>query len=133
MRVTGDDVRERGVAVVEVHGALARDVPVLAAGEDDAVELAAGMGDEFLVGGRSTARNRAGSLARWVTVAPRHARRSSARLRSTWLVAHLAMGTRLPELARAAGLQGVTVLSDLLPCVPALGDAEARAMLRGAK
>ncbi len=45
---------------------------------------------------------------------------------------HLAMGTRLPELARAAGLQGVTVLSDLLPFVPAFDEAEALEMLRGA-
>ena len=134
VRVTGDDVRvEHGVAVIEVHGALARAVPVLAAWEDDILELAAGMGEEFLVGGRSTARNRAGSLARRITVAPGHPRLSSARLRSTWLATHLVMGTRLPELARAAGLQGVTVLSDLLPYVPALGDAQAMAMLRGAK
>jgi hypothetical protein len=40
------------------------------------------------------------------------------------------MGTRLPELARAAGLQGVTVLSDLLPFVPLLDEDEALAMLR---
>ncbi len=119
--------------VVAVHGPVPRDVPVLAAWEDDVLELAAGMGDEFLVGGRSTARNRAGSLARRVTVAPGHPRLSGARLRSTWLVTHLSMGTRLPELARAAGLQGVTVLSDLLLYVPALGDSDALAMLRSEK
>jgi hypothetical protein len=43
------------------------------------------------------------------------------------------MGTRLPELARAAGLQGVTVLSDLLAFVPALGEDEALAVLRGSR
>ena len=134
VRVAGDDVHLRdGVVVVTVHGPVPRDVPVLAAWEDDVLDLAAEMGNEFLVGGRSTARNRAGSLARRVTVAPGHPRLSSARLRSTWLVTHLAMGTRLPELGRAAGLRGVTVLSDLLPYVPTLGDAEALAMLRGAK
>jgi hypothetical protein len=124
---------EHGIVVVAVRGPAPRDVPVLAAWEDDTLELAAGIGEEFLVGGRSTARNRAGSLARRVTVARGHPSLSSARLRSTWLVAHLAMGTRLPELARAAGLQGITVLSDLLPYVPALGNPEALAMLRGAK
>jgi hypothetical protein len=56
---------------------------------------------------------------------------SASRLRSTWLVTHLAMGTRLPELARAAGLRGVTVLSDLVEFVPALKDEEAQAVLRG--
>lgn len=40
------------------------------------------------------------------------------RLRSTQLVTHIAIGTRSPDLARAAGLQGDTVLSDLLPLVP---------------
>jgi hypothetical protein len=48
-------------------------------------------------------------------------------------VSHLALGTRLPELARAAGLQGVTVLSDLLEFVPALPDDEALAALRGSR
>jgi hypothetical protein len=43
------------------------------------------------------------------------------------------MGTRLPELARAAGLHGVTVLSDLLVFVPALEEDEAWAMLRGSR
>jgi hypothetical protein len=56
---------------------------------------------------------------------------SASRLRSTWLVTHLTMGTRLPELARAAGLGGVTVLSDLLAFVPTLDEAEAVVMLRG--
>jgi hypothetical protein len=56
---------------------------------------------------------------------------SASRLRSTWLVTHIAMGTRLPELARAAGLRGVTVLSDLLEFVPALKDEDAQAVLRG--
>jgi hypothetical protein len=41
------------------------------------------------------------------------------------------LGTRLAELAAAAGLQGVTVLSDLLAYVPKLSDADAFAMLRG--
>jgi hypothetical protein len=52
-------------------------------------------------------------------------------MRSTWLLVHLALGTRLPELARAAGLEGVTVLSDLLRFVPRLDEAEAADMLRG--
>jgi hypothetical protein len=43
------------------------------------------------------------------------------------------MGTRLPELARAAGLQGVTVLSDLLAFVPVLDQDEAAALLRGSR
>ncbi len=76
-------------------------------------------------------KNRAGSLAASIVVAHGHPRFSASRLRSTWLVTHLSTGTRLPELARAAGLRGVTVLSDLLSLVPALDEAEALQMLRG--
>jgi hypothetical protein len=60
-----------------------------------------------------------------------HPALSAARLRSTWLVYHLMVSTRLPELIRAAGLAGVTVLSDLLADVPVLGDEQTAAMLRG--
>jgi hypothetical protein len=105
-------------------------VPVLSGWEDEVLGLAATAGEEFLVGGRSTSRNRAGSLAASLVVGNGHPKFSASRLRSTWLVTHLTMGTRLPELARAAGLQGVTVLSDLLPFVPLLDEDEALAMLR---
>jgi hypothetical protein len=64
-------------------------------------------------------------------VAHGHPKLSASRLRSTWLVTHLAVGTQLPELASAAGLQGLTVPSDLLPFVPAVDDATAVEMLRG--
>jgi hypothetical protein len=133
-RVEAADVTASGAAVlVRVGEPAARVVPVLARWQDEVVELAASAGDEFLVGGRSLAKNRAGSLAASIVVAHGHPRVSAARLRSTWLVAHLAMGTRLPELARAAGLQGVTVLSDLLAFVSALDEAAAIEMLRGAR
>src|SRR5260370_12198355 len=62
-----------------------------------------------------------------------HPALSAARLRSTWLVHHLTVGTRLPELMRAAGLTGVTVLSDLLADVPVLEDEQAAVMLRGGR
>jgi hypothetical protein len=41
--------------------------------------------------------------------------------------------TRIPELVRAAGLQGATVLSDLLEFVPALDEHETIALLRGTR
>ena len=122
-----------GVVLVRVGEPAARVVPVLARWEDEVIDLTATAGDEFLVGGQSTARNRAGALAASIVVAHGHPRISASRLRSTWLVTHLGMGTRLPELARAAGLQGVTVLSDLLPFVPALSDDEAAELLRGVR
>jgi hypothetical protein len=133
-RIGAPDVRRSGgVVVVRVGEPCPRVVPVLASWEGAVLELAASAGREFLVGGRSLAKNRASSLAASLVVGNGHPRFSASRLRSTWLVSHLLLGTRLPELAAAAGLQGVTVLSDLLPHVSKLSDAEAFAMLRGAR
>lgn len=133
-RVAAGDVSvEAGVVLVRVPHPAPRVVPVLARWENEVIDLAASPDGEFLVGGRSTARNRAGALAASLAVGNGRPRLSASRLRSTWLATHLAMGTRLPELAAAAGLQGVTVLSDLLPLVPSLDDGEATAMLRGVR
>jgi hypothetical protein len=133
-RVTARDVTaHKGVVLVRVGEPAARVVPVLASWEGEVLDLAGTAGDEFLVGGRSRSRNRAGALAASLAVAQGHPRFSASRLRSTWLVTHLAMGTRLPELAQAAGLGGVTVLSDLLSYVPPLEDNEAIEVLRGAR
>ena len=133
-RVRAQDVfAARGAVLVRVSEPGTRAVPVLAAWEDEVLDLKATAGAEYLVGGCSTARNRAGSLAASLVVPYGCPKFSASRLRSTWLVSHLAMGTRLPELARAAGLQGVTVLSDLLAFVPALADDEALAVLRGSR
>jgi len=106
-------------------------VPVLARWEHFILELAESAGDEFLVGGRSLAINRAGDLARKFVVGHGHPKLSAPRLRSTWLVHHLTIGTRLPELARAAGMAGVSVLSDLLPNVAPMAEEQAAVMLRG--
>ena len=131
-RVSALDVVLCGGSVqVRVGEPSPRLVPVLAAWERDVLDLAKTAGGCFLVGGRSTAKNRAGSLAASLEVGHGCARFSAARLRSTWLVHHLRRGTRLPELARAAGLAGITVLSDLLEAVAPLDDAEAIDMLRG--
>lgn len=111
----------------------ARVVPVLARWEQVIVDLAASAGDEFLVGGRSLAINRAGDLARKFVVGHGHPKLSAPRLRSTWLVHHLTVGTRLPELARAAGMVGVTVLSDLLPDVAPMTEEQTAVMLRGGR
>lgn len=133
-RVRAQDViAAQGAVRVRVSEPGTRAVPVLAVWEDEVLDLKATAGAEYLVGGCSTARNRAGSLAASIVVPYGCPKFSASRLRSTWLVSHLAMGTRLPELARAAGLQGVTVLSDLLESVPALPEGEALVMLRGSR
>ncbi len=129
-RVSADDVvGDNGVAIRLTD----RLVPVLAEFEDDILELAASAAGEFLVGGRSLARNRAGYLASAFEASHGNPSLSSSRLRSTWLVHHLTIGTRLPELAAAAGLVGVTVLSDLLEFVPPLPADQAARMLRGVR
>ena len=131
-KVTAADISERsGTVLVRVGEPAARAVPVLPAWQDEVIDLAESAGAEFLVGGTSTSRNRAGALAASIVVAHGHPKLSASRLRSTWLVTHLAMGTRLPELAKAAGLQGVSVLSDFLPYVPGVDEATAVEMLRG--
>ena len=127
----GDVVRRDGIVFVRVGEPVAREVPVLARWELEVVRLAATAADQFLVGGHSLSRNRAGFLGCKFVVAHGHPPLSAPRIRSTWLVHNLTIGTRLPELAKAAGLAGITVLSDLLPNVPALDRDQAAQMLRG--
>jgi len=128
-----DVIRQDGIVFVRVGEPMARQVPVLARWEGVVCDLAASAGDEFLVGGHSLAKNRASNLAMKFKVGHGHPALSAARLRSTWLAHHLVVRTRLPELMRAAGLSGVTVLSDLLADVPVLKDEQAAAMLRGGR
>ncbi len=132
-KVTADDLTTAdGAVLVRVGPPSARRVPVLAAWESEVLALARTAGDELLIGGRSLAPNRVSDLIYRLEVPRNHPRLSPARLRSTWLLTHLVMGTRLPDLARAAGLRGVFVLSDLLPHVPLLDDEAAVIdMLRG--
>ncbi len=130
-RVRAEDVLVDAVVLVCVGDPAARQVPVLARWEATVLELATTAGGEYLVGGSSTSRNRASALTASLVVPPGHPKLSCARLRSTWLVSHLIAGTRLPELASAAGLRGTTVLSDLLAAVPPLDERDAIQMLRG--
>jgi hypothetical protein len=127
-----DVVATDDLVLVQVRAPSARTVPVLRHWEDEMADLAATAGDEFLVGGHSVSRNRASSLIARLEAPPGHPRLSLPRLRSTWLLWHLTAGTRLPELAAAAGLQGVAMLSDLLQAVPSWPESDAQIMLRGA-
>jgi hypothetical protein len=130
-RVRADDVLVDAVVLIRVGDPAARLVPVLARWEATVLDLATRAGGEYLVGGYSTSRNRASALTASLVVPPGHPKLSCARLRSTWLLSHLIAGTRLPELASAAGLQGITVLSDLLANVPKMGERDCVQMLRG--
>jgi len=127
--VVGDDVSARDEIICVRAGQ--RIVPVLADFEDDILRLARlAPGNEPLVGCRPRGRNRANNLTARIALGSATPPLSLSRLRSTWLVTHLRLGTRLPELARAAGLAGITVLSDLLAEIEPLDEAEAARMLR---
>lgn len=119
------------VVEVRVGEPAARFVVVRAEWEDEVIDLARTAGSDYLIGGRSEARNRVADLAKRLVCPAGHPRLSPGRLRSTWLLSHLVAGTRLPELCRAAGLQGFEVLSDLLPLVAPLGRGEEVSELRG--
>jgi hypothetical protein len=119
------------LVVVDVGPPHPRRVAVLAEFEDELLELAAIAGEDFLVGGEARSKNKASrALARYDT-GPGRPRLSASRARSTWLLHHLVIGTRLPELARAAGFKNVSSLDDLLPYVPLMDDDERLLMLRG--
>jgi hypothetical protein len=130
-RVRAEDVLVKSAVLIRVGDPAPREVPVLAPWEAAVLDLAETASGEYLVGGSSTSRNRASALTASFVVPLGHPKLSCARLRSTWLLSHLTAGTRLPELASAAGLRGVTVLSDLLPNVPAMDERDAIEMLRG--
>jgi hypothetical protein len=130
--VRGTDVTfNDGVVLVSVGAPVARAVPVLADWECEVLELAQIAEDEALVGAVSESDNRTHHLTAKLVLPLGCPAYSPARLRSTWLLSHLSRGTRLPELASAAGLKGVTVLSDLLPLVTKLSPRETQMMLRG--
>ena len=130
-RVRAEDVLVDEVVLIRVGDPAARLVPVLARWEAAVLDLAKTAGGEYLVGGYSTSRNRASALTASLVVPLGHPKLSCGRLRSTWLLSHLIAGTRLPELASAAGLQGITVLSDLLVNVPPMDEQDFVQMLRG--
>jgi hypothetical protein len=108
-----------------------REVVCLREWESEVYELALTAGEERLIGGRSSSANRISNLVDSLLVPTGHPKLAPARLRSTWLVHHIAAGTRLPELCQAAGLKGVTVVSDLLEFIDMLQHTQATAMLRG--
>ncbi len=131
-KVRAEDVDQSdGVVTVRVGDPSPRRVVVRARWEDEVLSLAASAGGEFMIGGRSHSSRRVGNVVANLHVPTGHPKVAPARLRSTWLVDHLTTGTRLPELCRAAGLQGATVLSDLLSDVLPLDDVAAALMLRG--
>lgn|GEM_PF-453306 len=131
-KVRGTDVIRTAEAVlVQVPAPMPRLVPVLAAFEDEVLTLAEEAGDEPLVGGEARSKNKACRMIARYEAGPGRPRLSTNRARSTWLLAHLHLGTRLPELAQAAGFKNISSLDELLALVAPLDEREAARMLRG--
>jgi len=129
--VRGSDVARDGLVIkVTVGPPSSRSVPVLAEWEDEIVALAAEAGDEYLVGGTTTHRNRTNDIAARFEDGHNHPKLAPNRLRSTWIVTHLSKGTRLPELLYAAGTMRIETFDALLKHVPALDEPAAARMLR---
>ena len=118
--------------LIKVGEPSAREVVCLRKWEHELCDLARTAGQDRLIGGRSSSANRISNLVDSLIVPTGHPKLAPARLRSTWLIHHIASGTRLPELCLAAGLKGVTVVSDLLEFIDTLDSTQATAMLRGA-
>src|SRR5207245_2379725 len=124
-RVTGRDVVALGDGLgVRVGPPNERTVPLLATFEVDLQHVAQEHDAEFLLGGNG-GKNAVARVARRFQAPPGIVTLSSPRLRNTWLVAHIRMGTRLPDLLTAAGVSTPTALDRLLGYVDPLPLSEA--------
>ncbi len=132
--VRGIDVYPTAEGIkVAVGGRRARSVLCLSRYEERLAELAAIAADDLLIGGSALGRHNVtsvtlGRLLKDSSVPPLVV----SRLRSTWLVSHLAANTPLPLIMRAAGLKTVRPLEDLLEFAPGYPDAVAARLLRKA-
>lgn len=121
-------VTDNGV-IVEVRGAQARQVPVLAEWEALLqVRLSSTDGWLFRDGQEGGNPN---LVSDFVSRSHQRLTVQARRLRSTWIVHHLTVGTPLPVLLDAAGLQSAEALDRLLPFVPTRGRADVTRILRG--
>lgn len=134
--VRGEDIAQLADGAVSVTvsgGTRPRKVIALQAHEAALLELARFTRSGLLIGGTVRGRRNVtrGPLDR-VVGGDDLPRLETARLRSTWLLAHLHGRTPLPALMQAAGLTTVRPLEDLLHLC-AIDEDEARAALRAAR
>ena len=125
--------RGDGFVAVSVPAPAARLVVVRSCWEDEILDLAATAGSGVLLGRRSESRNRVGDIAKRLRCPVGHPRISSARLRSSWLVDLLGDGVPITVICTAAGLSGITTLSDLLAHLPCVDPDEQIRLLRGSR
>ncbi len=127
-----DVVRRSGGVVVEVSGARARTVPVLARFHGPLIAAAAFAGEGLIVGGREPGRhNVTDALTRALSSDPSLPRLASGRLRSTWL-AETASQVGLQAFMAAAGVVCSQRLGDIAASLPAASEAQMLALLGGA-
>lgn len=133
--VTAADVTidDDGVLIAVTAGARPRTVPVLAAWEDTiaSVTSASMRPDLWLVLPRRRLAYHRNLLPNFtLDTINRPVSVNAGRLRATWLVRHLRVGTPVNVLADAAGLASPAALAPYLAFVPGLDTAEARRLLR---
>jgi len=130
--VRGQDIEhlpDGAVSVTVSGGTRPRTVVALHAHETALLELSRFTSGGLLIGGSTRGRRNVtrGPLER-VVGGEDLPRLETARLRSTWLLAHLQATTPLPALMHAAGLTTVRPIEDLLHHCPVDADAARRAL-----
>jgi hypothetical protein len=127
---THDDVIRDGPGyLIRVQGPAARTVPVSAEWEHLLSERLAGRGGWLFRDGQQG--GNPNLITDFVSRSHQRLNVQARRLRATWLVHHLTVGTPLPILLHAAGLQSAEALDRLLPFVPERSDDDRRRLLRG--
>lgn len=126
------DINRVGEAlVVTVSGRRARQVPVLDAWSDDVLDAIVTLDvDDFVFRPhrRGIAKN---SVSNFLGKTTGVAKPSPQRLRATWIVHHLTVGTPVKAFMTAAGVQSLEALTRYLRFVPDLDPDEALRRLRG--
>ena len=123
--------RGEGFVSISVPDPMPRLVVVRAEWEREILDLAGTAGRGVLIGRKSDARNRVADMAKRLRCPTGHPRLSAPRLRSTWLVGLLSEGLPPQMICTAAGLSGITTLSDLVPYLPPVPFDEQVRLLRG--
>ncbi|MEO7836167.1 MAG: hypothetical protein ABIS21_00830 [Acidimicrobiales bacterium] len=130
--VRTDVERQDGGVVVRLGGARPRQVWVLDRYADAVAAAAERCDEQFMLGGiKADRRSVTTGLLHSIAGDPALPALEPSRLRSTWLVSHLAAGTRLDVLMAAAGLASTTSLGDLVCFLDPLPAGAVGDLLRG--
>jgi len=126
-----DIVEIDGFVIVNVGGRRARQVPVMAEWESDLVDAIATLpAESYVFSGGRTGRNK-NTITHFVDRTSGDFKPHTFRLRVTWLVHHLTVGTPVKPFLAAAGVGSSDLLTRYLQFVPDVEVDEARRLLRG--